>query len=415
MDRELPASTQRKRRYRIVATIAAVCGGLAVGAWALNVAISPTLKRSKLQTAVAEIGRVEATVSATGVVVPEFEQAITSPIVTTIEKIYCHSGDTVTVGQRVLELDMQTLALSQQKLEDQLELQKARKQQLTLELERQTSELNSQYDIKELQVQFVQAQYDRVKHLFDLGGTTAEELSRAALDVEIAKRELTLLGEQIANQQAALQTDLNAVDLEVKIRQSELSETRRQVRLADARSRSNGVITWINDNIGTQVEPGQEIARIADLDSFKIVASISGIHADKLQVGGRVSVRIGERVLDGRISVVEPSIENNVMTFIVQLEDKGDPVLRPNLQADVFVVTSSTDNVLRVKNGPFHTGAVNQKVFVIEDDRAVVRDIRTGLSNYDWVELQGDIAPGELVVISNMREYQHMSSVSIDD
>lgn len=415
MDRDLPAGTVKRRRFRMAAAIVAVCGVLVVAAWGLNALISPTLKRSKLQTATAEIGRIEATVSATGLVVPEFEQVITSPVVSTIERAFCHSGDTVTIGQRVLELDLQALTLSRQKLQDELDLQKARKQQLTLQLERRTIDLQAEYDIKELHTKFVQSQYDRVKHLHDLGGATGEDLNRAALDVEISKREFQLLGKQITNQQAALQTELNAVDLQVRIQQSELSEKNRLMRLADARSRSNGVITWINDNIGTPVAPGQEIAKIADLRSFRIIATVSGIHADKLQVGGRANVRLGERTLTGKVAVVEPSVENGVMTFIVQLDDKGDPALRPNLRADVYVVTSGKDNVIRVKNGPFHTGAIDQKVFVVENSEAVARDIGTGLANYDWVELKGDIAPGDQVIISSMREYQHMNRVAIED
>lgn len=415
MDRELPAGTQRRRQYRIAAGIVAVCAVLVSGSWVLNAVISPTLKRSKMQTFIAEVGRIEATVSASGVVVPEFEQVITSPVVSTIEQIYCHSGDTVAVGQRVLALDMQALTLSLQKLQDELDLQKARKQQLTLQLERRTIDLQAEYDIKKLQTQFVQSQYDRIKHLYDIGGATGGDFSRAALDLEIANREFELLGEQITNQQAALQTELNAVDLQVRIQQSELDELNRQMELADVRSRSNGVVTWINDNIGTQVAPGREIAKIADLNSFKIISSISGVHADKLQVGGPVNVRLGERILIGQITVVEPSVENGVMTFIVELEEKGDPVLRPNLRADVYVVTSSKENVVRVKNGQFHTGAVGQKVFVIEDNEAIARNITTGLANYEWVELQGDIAAGDTVIVSSMREYQHMNSVAIDD
>jgi HlyD family secretion protein len=128
-----------------------------------------------------------------------------------------------------------------------------------------------------------------------------------------------------------------------------------------------------------------------------------------------VSVRIGKLKLAGTISAVRPSVENGIARFEVRLDEKSHAALRPNLRTDVFVITSFKDDVLRVSNGPFFKGRVDQKVFVIDGNRANRRIVDIGVSNYDFVELIGDINPGEEVIISDMSKYEHAEQVNLTD
>jgi len=413
MDRELPARVVLKRRIRIVGSILGVALVLILVVCALRAAISPTLDRSKLRISVAQMGRIEATISGSGVVVPEFEQTITSPIASTVEQVFFGSGDTVRVGQSVVLLNKDALALSLDRLRDELELLQTNKQQLSLQLDRQALDLQARYDIKDLQTQFVRSQHERARHLYDLGGTTGEELNRAALNVEIAERELQQLAEQMENQQASLRAELKALDLQIRIQESELADMLRRMDLAEAKAASDGVVTWVSDVLGVTVAAGEPVARIADLGSFKIEGTISDIHAERLRVGGPVKVRLGERYLTGQIASVQPAVQNGVMKFTVTLDDRADPGLRPSLRVDVHVVTSFKDDLIRVKNGPFNTGSVGSRVFVVEGDRAIAREASVGVANYDWVELTGDIAVGDSVIISNMEDYRHMDEIDI--
>lgn len=413
MDRQLPTDLIRKRRARAVAGVAASVLVLLAGVWALRAAISPSLDRSRIRTSIAELGPVDATVSASGTVVPEYEQVITSPIASTVIAVLHRAGDTIKTGESILGLDTESLALSLQEHKDELAMQQNRKRQLMLEAEQKKIDLQSSYEIKQLQTQFAGAQYNRIKHLHDIGGTTQEELDRASLQADIAQRELEHLKRQVDNQQASLQSELRSVDLEISVRRGRVTQTGRQLELAEIRAQRNGVVTWVNDNLGSSVGPGEVVARIADLDSYKIEARISDVHADKLTVGGPVMLRIGRKEMTGRINSIHPAVESGIAVFDVELETAESMQLRPNLRADVFVITSRADNVVRVKNGPFYSGVADQRVFVIRGDKALARKVDIGASNIDWVELRGDVAPGEEVVISDMRKYEHLEEIAV--
>jgi HlyD family secretion protein len=413
VDRELSPDIIRKAKRKKYIRAASAILVLIVCFIVFKSIISPTVARSKLLTSTAEIGTVEATVTASGTVIPRFEQVITSPIPSKIEYALLNAGDSARKGEPILQLNRESIQTTFAQLEDELELQKNRKEQLNLQLQRHQIDLQAAYDIKELQTQYKASQLEQTKHLQSLGGATGEDLNRAELDLEIARREREQLASQMENQQASLLADLNELDIQIRIQESRIAETRRQIKLAEARAERDGIVTWINDDIGATVFPGDVIARIADLSSFRVEATISDFHADKLTVGGPVKVRINDRHLTGHINSVRPTVQNGIMTFIIELDENSDPSLRHNLRVDVYVVTTFKDSVVRVRNGAFYKGKRDQKLFIVNGDRAVRKIVDIGESNIDFVEIIGDISEGDEVIISDMKRYEHMETVDI--
>lgn len=414
MDRALPASVTRNRRLRTLAGLAVGIAIIVAAILLLRLLTSSSIKRSRIRTAVAEIGHVDATVQASGTVVPAFEEGITSPIYTTVEAVLLDVGDSVKSGQSILRLDKTALELSRQQVRDELELQRTRKRQLNLQLERQRIDLDGSYEIKQLQAKYAEAQYNRDKHLFEIGGLSGNDLARSELSLQIAKREMEQLAAKVQNQKATIEIDLEAVEFEIRIQQSRLQEITRQLDLAEVRSSRDGVVTWISDDIGTSVLTGAVVARVADLRTFEVEATISDVHAARLTTGTVVSVKFNDQSLDGHIQSVSPSVKDGVMSFVVALDDNDNRSLRPNLRTDVFVVTASRDSILRIANGPFYAGVRDQTVFVINGTRAIAHKVDIGATNIDWVELQGDIKPGDEVIVSDMRKYQHLNRITIE-
>jgi HlyD family secretion protein len=169
MDRELPKEVVRGRLARKYLVAATVITLLILAFMGFRALIRPSLDRSRLRTSVAELGRIEATITASGIVVPEFEQVLTSPISTKIDSVFLVTGDHVTLGQPILQLNRESLLLEKKRLQDELELQKTKKQQLSLKLQQSKADLDAQYEIKRLQVQFCDTQLRREKQLYDVG------------------------------------------------------------------------------------------------------------------------------------------------------------------------------------------------------------------------------------------------------
>ncbi|MCP4633867.1 MAG: efflux RND transporter periplasmic adaptor subunit [candidate division Zixibacteria bacterium] len=413
MDRELSSKYLWNQKLKRLSVIVIIVIAIIISLLVFKTILKSDIKRSRIRTAFTELGSIEATVTASGIVIPEYEQVITAPINTKILGIHHKSGEKVSAGEPIIELDKEFLQLEYNRIKNEYELQKNKKLQLSLKLERSIIELQTMYEIQELQIDSYKSKLDMERHLNEIGAGTKESLRLAELNLEIARRELKRLSMEIDNKQKSSKADLNELELQISIQEDNLNQSRRQMELAEASAGRDGVITWINDNIGSSINSGEEIARVADLSSFKVKATISEINASKLIIGNRIIVRIGELKLRGTISGIQPSIENGIVTFIVELQEKSNQVLRPNLRVDVFVVASFKDNVIRIENGPFVNGSGKQDIFVIDGDKATRRNVVIGAMNFDYVEIENNIEVGKEVIISNMEDYIHISEIDI--
>ena len=133
MDREIPKSLVRKRIIKRISVIVIVVLLITTGILGFRAILKSSIKRNMILTAFAENGSIEATITASGTVVPEFEQIITSPIQSKIEKVIHKAGESIGAGESILELNKEFIKISYSKLKDEYELKKNRKTQLQLE------------------------------------------------------------------------------------------------------------------------------------------------------------------------------------------------------------------------------------------------------------------------------------------
>jgi HlyD family secretion protein len=109
---------------------------------------------------------------------------------------------------------------------------------------------------------------------------------------------------------------------------------------------------------------------------------------------------------------VFPAVENGIVRFTVALREASHSGLRPSLRADVLVITDRKPRVLRVKRGPFSDNAARQ-AFVVRGRRALQTPVTFGLSGLDDVEVVSGLSEGDEVIISDMRDYAHLTHVTI--
>jgi len=412
MDREIAPEKLRKNQLKNYGKLAGLVILVAAGLLAFRFALRPSENRSGLRTSVVSPGPMEASLNATGVLVPENEAVVASPIQARLEAVLHHPGEKITANQPILQLDKEYTNLAFRKLQDEQQLNQNETNKLQLKLAKEVSELQSQYNIKQMQVKRLQAALTDEKFLLSIGGGTEENVRQAEIDLKVAQLEANQLALQIRQQQQANAVDLKDVGYQMNMQERTLQEMQRKLVQADIKSPINGALTFVNEEIGTTINAGEVLVRVADLSSYKVKATIADTYAGQLQPGGPVTVRLNDTDLKGTIATIRPAVENNLVTFFVQLEQKNYPQLRANLQVEVFVVTAFKNQAMRVKNGPFFTGARDQKIFVIKGDKAIARTVPIGLSNFDWVELVG-VQPGEEVIISDTKDLQHLDEFTI--
>lgn len=415
MDRELaPEIVSRSRRKPWL--IGLLCLLVLAGAVAwMRSLLKTSVEGSRIRTAVVQKGPVENTISASGEVIPAYEQIMTSPIRASIRRVLLTPGARVRPGQPLVELDKSLTQIEYKKLQDQLALKQNGIEQLRMKLDKNLYDADISDQIKSLNIDKLKAEVEDARRLLKVGGQTPEDVTRAETALRIAQLEKKQLENDLSYNRRSMGASLRESQLQARIEASSLSVLAQKLRQADVLADRAGVLTWVNENVGSAVNEGEMLAKVADLGSFRVEGSCSDAYADQLQVGLPVIVRINETDLRGIITQIKPSVQNNTVRFAVALDDSRHASLRPNQKVEVHVVTNRSGQAVRVTNGPAFKGKRKQSVFVMGTNNvAQRREVEVGLSNFDWVEIKSGLQPGERVIITDLSEYEHLEQLTID-
>jgi HlyD family secretion protein len=413
MDTAIPASAIRAKRIKTLLIILGVAVLLIAAVWLIRIGIETSVKSSEITTAVAEIGTIENTLTASGEIIPEFEEQITSPINASIKEVFVEPGATVKAGQPILALDKEAIKAEYDKLRFQLESKRNNITKLKLDLDKSFYDIKSNNDIKQLRINSLEASVEDARRLFKAGGGTRESIEQAELELKVARLEKQQLENEIRNKQQTMKVDIRESEIAAAIEESDLRELGRKLQQANLTASRDGVVTWVNKNIGSSISSGEALARIADLGSFKVTGRISDTYFDQLQTGMTAIIRINDSTTRGVITNINPSVQNGILSFDVTLNERNNKLLRPNMKVDVYPVTTVQSNIVRVPNGPAFKGGVTQDIFIVKNGKALKTKVNLGVSNFDYVEIKNNVRPGDMIITSDVSPFKNSNEITI--
>lgn len=397
----------RRVATAVIAVVAAASSLAATVEW-----LRPSMKRRDVQLARVGRGAVEATLQATGTVVPLVEQVVSSPVEARVLSVGRRAGTPVRVGDELLALDTAATRLEADRLGDRVAQKESENEQLRIRLDESIATLRAQLEQKKLDAEIVHYTAAQKQKLRDEGLTAEHEALAAQAAAKKTDIELRQLHEALRRAELSRRAQLEAARSDVASAVREREESRRQLDLAMLRADRNGILTWIVPEVGAMVRRGDVVARVADLSAYRVVATISDVHASRIHAGMRAHVKIDEESLGGTIESVDPRIESGVVRFYVTLDHPSHPRLRNNLRADVAVVTGTRSNALVVRRGSLGRSSGNH-AFVVRGDSAVRVPVRFGLAGDERIEIVEGVGEGEQVVISDMSDYEDVERVRL--
>lgn len=414
MDREIPKEVRDKERkkkfikYGAIGVAAVVCIAVLISF------MRSSVNRKDLVFSEVDNGTIEVSVSASGKVVPAFEEIINSPINTRIVEVYRKGGDSVDVGTPILKLDLQSTETEYKKLLDEEQMKRYQLEQLKVNNNTYLSDLSMQVKISAMKLNRMEVELRNERYLDSLGSGTTDKVRQAELNFNTGKLELEQLRQQYANESKVKEADLKVKELEFNIFSKSLAEMKRTLDDAQIRSPRKAILTYINNQVGAQVAEGSQVAIISDLSHFKVEGEIADTYGDRVAAGGRAIVKIGNEKLEGTVSSVTPLSKNGVISFIVQLNEDNNKRLRSGLKTDVYVMYAVKEGVLRLANASYYVGRGEYELFVQDSkDEIVKRKVQLGDSNFEYVEVISGLKPGDKVVVSDMSSYKNKNKLKL--
>lgn len=414
MDREISKEVRNKQRIKQLTKLGATALVAIAALILLLTQLQTTLNKKDLTLSTVDTGLIEVSVSASGKVVPAFEEIINTPIESKILEVYKKGGDAVEVGTPILKLDLQSAETEYNKQLDEEKMKQYLLEQTRVESASRLADIKMKMEVSRMKMNRLEVEHRNELYLDSLGAGTADKVRQAELAYNVGRLEYEQLRQEYESTRHIIDAQLRVKELELNIFRKSLAETKRTLLDAQIRSPRRAILTYVNTQVGAQVPAGTRVAIVSDLSHFKIEGEIADTYGDRVSTGSKAVVKIGSDLLEGTVADVTPLSKNGVIAFTVQLKEDNHRRLRSGLKTDVYVMNAVKEDVMRIANASYYVGKGEYDLFVLDgDDRALRRKVQLGDSNFEYVEVVSGLRPGDRVIVSDMSGYKNKKKVKI--
>ncbi|MFZ6731149.1 efflux RND transporter periplasmic adaptor subunit [Undibacterium sp. Ji42W] len=413
MDQALSHDALKKRRRKTILLIAAAAISVTGAAWAVNRLISPGVSLGEIRLGQVRVGAIDNTINAAGVVIPVHEEQLSSPNQSRVSKVIAKAGQIVHAGELLMVLDDHSIRLAIDNLREQVSQQDVKGQLLAMEMESNLKKIASEIELLELDLQSNKVKLARYQKLGAIGITSAVDLQAAELAVKRNEVQLRQHKESLNDTRRTTQSNVEAARLQKSIYQKQMEAQQRLLEQTQVKAPFDGLLTWMLADEGASLNTGQLIAKVSELNNFKVEATVSDFYARYLSPGQKVRVEYSGQIMPGEVQTILPEIQNGTVKLIVVLDKANHPSLRHKLRVEVNIITEQKARSLIVENGPAISGKGRQDVYVLEDGRAVKRSVEIGLGDSKMVEVVQGAKAGDRLVISDISSLKHLNSFRV--
>ncbi|MZP29836.1 efflux RND transporter periplasmic adaptor subunit [Heliobacterium undosum] len=314
-----------------------------------------------------------------------------------VAHINAEVGQRVNAGDILLELDNADIQARLDAANAGVDVNKASLERARLQLE-----------INRIALDDARRHYDRVKALFDAGAAPKSDFDAAKSALETAEKRYASDEVSVASAQALLNQSL------AQVRQTEVD-----LENAVLRSPISGIVSARNVNVGEYLSNTAPAFTVVHIDTVEVKADLTESDVNAVRPGQEVNVKVaaaGETPFKGRIAKVSPAADEKAKTFPVWIAvDNKDYILKPGMFAEFQLPTAQKTNALTVPAEAVTIRNGAPILFVIADNKAVERKVKTGFSDGKRIEIIDGIKDGDVVATGGQMSLAEGTPVSIKE
>jgi HlyD family secretion protein len=417
MDIQRPSSVARNKKIRNIAI--GVVALLAVGAITLALSrlkpAAPTVDRGTAYLDTVKRGPMVRQVRGLGTLVPEDIRWIPAATDGRVERIVVYPGTPVTPGTVILELSNPTQVQALLEADQQLKAAEAQYANLRVQVgndllaqEAATSAVSA--DARQARLQ---AEADAELAKDGLVSSLTTKLSQVRAENLKAREEIEMkrfvsMKESSQSRLAVQQAEVNRLRALVALRQSQVDQLR-------VRAGINGMLTEVPVQAGQQVGPGTNLARVADQARLKAVLKIAETQAKDILIGQTAAIDTRNGVIAGRVSRIDPAVQNGTVTVDVALQGELPKGARPDLSVDGTIELERLENILYVGRPTYGQEQSVISLFKLGEDGVTFTrtKVAIGKTSVNTVEVKSGLKEGDQVILSDMSQYDAFDRVRL--
>ena len=250
------------------------------------------------------------------------------------------------------------------------------------------------------------------------GGTVTADTSALESALETASDELAELQSDLASEKAIAEADSTSLTKEEKEKLkvtdnlSELDAKSAEELVKEGKkgitAEFNGIISKADIKQGAAVTQGMELFTIENTDKASVDVTLSKYDYNTVKEGQSVEITLGDNTYQGTVTKMSHiAVQNEKGTPVISATvsiDNPDEDIFLGVDAKVKIYAASAKNVVTLPVEVVNIGKEGSFCYVIEDGLVTKRNITTGISSEDYVEITDGIKEGE-EVIADLGDY----------
>ena len=418
MDIQRKKSGSRSRRFRtIIYAVIAVCAIALItyGVTRLKPA-APTVERGTLLIDTVKRGQMLRQVRGNGTLVPEDVRVIAASTQGRVERILVQPGTEVSAATLLIELSNPELQQSSVDAEYQLRAAEADYNNLKVKL--QSDRMNQQ-----VVAAGVHSEYEQAKLQLDTDEALAKDGLIAPLSLKLSRVRLAELSNRYNLEQKRLDVSVKSAEAQLASQQARISQLQALLKLKKTQvgtlgvmAGTNGVLQEMQVEVGQQVTPGTNLARVVEPQHLKAELKIAETQANDIKLGQQAEIDTRNGVIPGHVSRIDPAAQQGTVTVDVALDGQLPQGARPDLTVDGTVELERLDNIIYVARPAFGQAQSAVSMFKLEPDgKAAVRvPVKLGRSSVNTIEVLEGLQPGDQVILSDTAAWDAFNRILLN-
>ena len=419
MDIQRPASVARQKKMRRI--LYAAVGVIVIGVVSVVLArlkpAAPTVERATVWIDTVKRGDMNRNVRGLGTLMPVDEARRLIPAATQgrVERILIRPGVEVTPDTIVLELSDPQLQQQLSDAEQQLRGAEADYNSLQARLQNDRLSQRSAAAAVEADYRAAQLQKEVDEDLAKDGLVSALQLKTSTVRADSLATRNKIATESIAVAEQNIKAQLQAQQARIDQLRSLYALRRSQVDQLKVRAGMIGVLEQVTVNVGQQVTPGLNLARVADPTRLKAELRIAETQARDLTIGQKAQVDTRNGIIDGTVIRIDPAAQQGTVTVDIQLIGELPRGARPDLSVDGTIELERLTNVLYVGRPAFGQEHSTVGLFKVDKatNEATAVQVQLGRSAVNTIEILGGLAEGDEVILSDMSAWDQYDRIRL--
>jgi hypothetical protein len=355
-------------------------------------------------------------VSAPGTLAPEHIRIISAMTAGRVEILPLRPGAHVDPGTVIAELSNPDVDL--QVLQYDQTLSQTIQSQASLRTQLEQLRMSQESAVASLKTQFRAAERNAiVLDSLDKKGLASRNEVDAAHDlVQELKTRMDLEAARLVEMNRSATEQLALNDQQVKNTRAILEEQIKRKQSMRVVAGEGGVLQTLPLEYGQWVNPGMELARVAQPGRLKAVLRVPDTQAKDVAVGQAVIIDLhNNSTVKGRVMRYDPSAQLGNVTVEVSIDDTLPAGVRDGQTIDGRIEIENLKDVMFVGRPSYGNAPGNVGIWKLSPDQkeAVMIPVELGSASVSAVQVKRGLAVGDKIIISDMSQYEDAQRIRI--